>query len=117
MLLLFPISGDVDFSRPGTFTAPWIPTYTQAMVDVLSQPSLVHGIHVVNILTTCFNQVPTDLAERLSPLTTHTSMNFISKFFATLSITANIQHTPLELFKFETSSVTILSFVDQNDFN
>jgi hypothetical protein len=116
MLLLFLISGDVDFSPPGTFAAPPIPTYTQAMVNVLSQPSLVRGIHAVNILTTCFNQVPTDLAERLSPLTTHKSMNFISKNFATLFITANIQRTPLETWKFKTSSFTILSFVGQNDF-
>ncbi len=85
------------------------------MVNVLSQPSSVRGIHAVNIPTTCFNQVPTDLAERLSPLTTHKSMNFISKNFATLFITTNIQRTSLELLKFETSLVTILSFVGQND--
>ena len=115
MLLLFLISGEVDFALPGTFAAPRIPTYTQAMVNVLAQPSSVRGIHAVNILTTCFNQVPTDLAERLSPLTTHKSMNFISKNFATSFITANIQRTPLESLKFETSSVTILSFVGQND--
>ena len=42
-------------------------------------------------------------------------MNFISKNFATSFITANIQRTPLESLKFETSSVTILSFVGQND--
>jgi hypothetical protein len=90
MLLLFLISGDVDFSPPGTFAAPWIPTYSQAMVNVLSRPSLVRGIHAVNIFTTCFNQVPTDLTERLNPLTTHKSMNFISKNFATSFITTNI---------------------------
>ena len=117
MLLLFLISGDVDFSPPGTFAAPRIPTYSQAMVNVLSRPSLVRGIHAVNIFTTCFNQVPMDLAERLSPLTTHKSMNFISKNFATSFITTNIQYTPLESLKFETSLVTILSFVGQNDFD
>ncbi len=115
MLQLLLVSGDVDFTPPGTFAAPRIPTYTQAMVNILGQPSLVRGIHAVNILTTCFNQVPTDLAKHLSPLVTHKSMQHILKNFATALISANFQCTHLDLFKFETSLVTMLSFVGQND--
>jgi hypothetical protein len=75
----------------------------------------VRGIHAVNILTACFNQVPMDLAKHLSPLTTHKFMQHISKNFAAAFISASFQHTHLDLLKFKTSSVTMLSFVGQND--
>ncbi len=97
MLQLLLVSDDVDFTLPGIFLAPMIPIYTQAIVNILAQPSLVHGIHAVNFLTTYFNQVPTDLAEHLSLFTTHKSMQRISKNFATAFISANFQHTPLNL--------------------
>jgi hypothetical protein len=64
--LLF-ICGIVDFAPPGSFVTPRIPVYTQAMLNILAQPSTVRALHTVNILTTCFGQVPTDLSERLSP--------------------------------------------------
>jgi hypothetical protein len=115
MLQLLLVSGDVDFTPPGTFSAPRIPIYTQAMVNILAQPSLVCGIHVVNILAKCFNQVPKDLAKHLSPLMTHKSMQHISKNFATAFIFSNFQRTPLDSLKFETSSVTMLSFVGENN--
>jgi hypothetical protein len=115
MLQLLLVSGDVDFTLPGTFSAPWIPVYTQAILNILSQPWSVRSIHAVNIFTTYFNQVPTDLAERLSPLTAHKSMQHISKNFVTAFISANLQHTPLNSLKFKTSLVTMLSFVGQND--
>jgi hypothetical protein len=89
MLQLLLFSGDVDFTPPGTCAAPRILIYTQAMVNILAQPSLVCGIHTVNILTTCFNQVPMDLAKHLSPLATHKSIQHISKNFATAFISAN----------------------------
>ncbi len=85
------------------------------MVNILAQPLSVHVIHAVNILTTCFNQVPADLAEHLSPLTTHKSMQHILKNFATAFISANFQRTPLNSLKFEASLVTMFSFVGQND--
>jgi hypothetical protein len=85
------------------------------MVNILAQPLLVHGIHAVNILTTCFNQVLTDLAKHLSLLTTHKSMQHISKNFATAFISANFQHTSLNSLEFKTSLVTMLSFVGQNN--
>ena len=88
-LQLLLVSGDVDFTPPGTFVAHRIPIYTQAIVNILAQPSLVHGIHVVNILTMCFNQAPMDLAEHLSPLRTHKSMQHILKNFATAFISTN----------------------------
>jgi hypothetical protein len=69
----------------------------------------------VNILTTCFNQVPTNLAEHLSPLTTHKSMQHILKNFASAFLATNFQCTPLDSLKFETSLITILSFVGQDN--
>ena len=71
------------------FVTPRIPVYTQAMLNILAQPSTVRASHTVNILTTCFGQVPTDLSERLSPLTTHKSMHHISKNLASALLTAN----------------------------
>ncbi len=85
------------------------------MLNILAQPSTVCATHTVNIMTTCFSQVPTDLGERLRPLTTHKSMQHISKNFASALLSANSQHTPIDSLKFETSLITILSFVDQND--
>ncbi len=115
MLQLLLVSGDVDFTPPGTFAAPRIPIYTQAMVNILAQPSSVRSIEVVNIPTTCFNQVPTDLAKHLSLFTSHKSMQHISKNFATAFISANFQCIHLNSLKFEMSSITMLSFVVQNN--
>jgi hypothetical protein len=112
--LLF-ICGIVDFTPPGSFVAPRIPINTQAMMNILAQPSTVRASHTNNILTTCFSQVPTDLSKRLSPLTTHKSMHHISKNFASALLTANVHRTSLDSLKFETSSITMLTFVGQND--
>jgi len=57
--LLF-ICGIVDFAPPGSFVTPRIPVYTQAMLNILAQPSTLRALHTFNILTTCFGQVPTD---------------------------------------------------------
>jgi hypothetical protein len=73
-------------------------------------------MHAVDILTTCFNQVPTNLAERLSPLTTHKSMQHILRNFASAFLATNFQRTPLDSLKFETSLITIFSFVGQDNF-
>jgi hypothetical protein len=116
MLRLLLISGKVEFTLPGIFETPRIPIYTQAMKNILSHPLTVRSMHTVNILTTCFNHVPTDLAERLSPLTTHKSMQHISKNFASAFLATNFQRTPLDNLNFETSSITILSFVGQDNF-
>ncbi len=116
MLHLLLISGEVEFTPPGSFETPRIPIYPQAMKNILAQPSTVRSMHTVNILTMCFNQVPTDLAERLSPLTTHKLMQHISKNFASAFLATNFQRTPLDSLKFETSSITILSYVGQDNF-
>ncbi len=79
MLQLLLIAGDVDFVPPGSFGVPLIPVYIQAMLNIFSQPSMVLAMHMINILTTCFSQVPTDIGKRLSPLTiTQKSMQNIS---------------------------------------
>jgi hypothetical protein len=70
---------------------------------------------MVNILSTVFMEVPDDLAERLSPLTTHTSMYHISKKISTAILNCNFQQMNLDSLNFEMSSIIILSFVSQND--
>jgi hypothetical protein len=79
MLQLLLIGGNVDIITPGSFVNPCIPIYTQAMKNIIVQPALVQPTHVVNILTRVFGEVPNDLAQMLSPLTTHKSMHHISK--------------------------------------
>jgi hypothetical protein len=111
MLQHLLIAGDVKFVPPGSFGVPRIPVYMQAMSNILAQPSTVHSTHMVNILTTCFSWVPTDISERLSPFTTRRSMQHISKKFASALLSANIQCTPLNSLKFKVSSITILIFV------
>ncbi len=86
------------------------------MRNILAQPSTVQSMHTDNILTTCFNQVPTDLAESLSPLTTHKSMQHLLKNFASAFLATNFHCTPLDSLKFETSSITSLSFVGHDNF-
>ncbi len=87
----------------------------QAMKNILLQPTMVRSISGVNILTTVFNKIPEDMAKRLSPLTTHKSMHHISKNFASVLLSCNFQQTNLDSLIYETNSITILSFVEQND--
>jgi hypothetical protein len=101
--------------EPSIFVDPRIAKYTQAMKNILLQPVLVRAILMVNILTTVFSKIPTDLSERLSPLTTSKSMHHISKNFATAILGANFLRNNLESLNYETNSITILSFVAQND--
>jgi len=60
-------------------------------------------------------EVPNDMAEMLSPLTTHKSMHHISKNFASALLSCNVQRSNLDALNFETSLITILSFVGQSD--
>ena len=115
MLQLLLLGGTVDFTSPGSFIDPRVAKYTQAMKNILLQPAAVRPISMVNILTTVFSEIPTDLAERLSPLTTSKSMHHISKNFATALLGANFLRSNLESLNYETNSITILSFVAQND--
>ncbi len=55
MLQLLLIAGDVNFVPPGSFRVPQSLVYTQAMLNILAQPSTVRTMHTVNILTTCFS--------------------------------------------------------------
>jgi hypothetical protein len=82
MLQLLMIGGNADITTTRSFANPCIPTYTQAMKNIITHPTLVQATHLVNILTTVFAKVPNDLAEMLSPLTTHKSMPHILKNFA-----------------------------------
>jgi hypothetical protein len=85
------------------------------MKNILAQPTSVQSIQMVNIFSMVFKEVPDDLVKRLSPLTTHKLMYYISKNFAAAILNCNFQQTNLDLLSFETSSITILSFVSQND--
>ncbi len=115
MLQLLLIRGIVDFLSPGSFTVPHIAKYTQAMKNILLQPTSVRSISTVNILTTVFNKIPDDMAERLSPLTTHKSMHHISKNFTLSLLSCIFQWTNLDSLSYKTNSITILSFVEQSD--
>jgi hypothetical protein len=59
--------------------------------------------------------VPNDLVEMLSPLTTHKSMHHISKNFASALLSCNVQCSNFDSLNFETSLITILSFVGQSN--
>ncbi len=115
MLQLLLIGGIVDFLSPGSFTVPRIAKYIQAMKNILLQPTSVRSISTVNILTTVFNEIPNDMAKRLSPLTTHKSMHHILKNFASSLLSCNFQQTNLDSLSYETNSITVLSFVEQSN--
>ena len=109
------VADDVVFLLPGMFANFRIPKYTQGMKNIPAQPTAVCATQMVNILTTVFMEVPNDMAEMLSPLTTHKLMHHISKNFAPELLSCNVQCTNLDLMNFKTSSITILSFVGQNN--
>jgi hypothetical protein len=115
MIQLLLVAGDADLFLPGTFVNSRIPKYTQAMKNILAQPTSVRSTQMVNILTTIFMEVPNDMAEMLSPLTTHKSMHHISNNFASALLSCNVQRSNLDSLNFETSLITILSFVGQSD--
>ena len=66
---------------------------------------------MVNILTTIFNEIPDNMAERLSPLATYRSMHHITKNFALALISSNFQWTNLDSLSCETNFITVLTFV------
>jgi hypothetical protein len=70
---------------------------------------------MVNILKTVFNEIPKEMAERLSPLITHKSMHHISKNFASALLSCSFQQTNLDSLSYKTKSITVLSFVKQNN--
>jgi len=51
MLRLLLVGGTIDFTSPGSFIGPCIAKYTQAMKNILLQPTSVRSILTVNILT------------------------------------------------------------------
>jgi hypothetical protein len=79
MLQLLLVAGDADLLLPGTFINSRIPKYTQAVKNILAQPTSGHSTQMVTILTTIFMEIHNDLAEMLSPLTMNKSMHHISK--------------------------------------
>ncbi len=90
MLQLLLIGGEAVLSPPASFKHPCIPTYTQAMKNILAMPTSIRTIQAVNILSTVFGKIPTEMAKRLSPLTTHKSLCHISKNFASTLLACNV---------------------------
>jgi hypothetical protein len=115
MLQLLLIGGEVVLLPPASFDEPRIPTYTQAMKNILAMPTSIRAIQAVNILLTVFAEIPLDMAERLSPLITLKFLLHISKNFVSALLSCNVQRTGLDSMNFETSSITILNFVKQSD--
>ena len=115
MLQLLLVAGDAYLLLPGMFVNSCIPKYTQAMTNIIAQPTSVRSTQMANILTTIFMEVPNDKAEMLSPFTTHKPMHHISKNFASVLLSCNVQRSNLDSLNFETSSITILSFIGQSD--
>ncbi len=115
MLQLLLIRGEVVLLPPALFDKPRIPTYTQAMKNILAMPTSIRAIQAVNILSTVFAEIPLDMAERPSPLMTHKSLYHISKNFTLALLSCNVQRTGLDSMNFEKSSITILSFVEQSN--
>jgi hypothetical protein len=113
MLQLLLIRGEAVLLPPASFKHPRIPTYTQAMKNILAMPTSIRAIQEVNILSTVFAEIPTKMAKRLRPLTTHKSLYHISKNFALALLACNVQRTDLDSLNFKTSSITILSFMEQ----
>jgi hypothetical protein len=115
MLQLLLNAGDVNFAPPwilwGTTDSGLYASYVEPPCLAINSVCHAHG----NILTTCFSQVLAGLGERLSPLTTHKSVQHISKNFALALMSTNLQQTPLNSLKFVTSLIMISIFVVQND--
>ena len=85
MFQLLNVGGTINFASPGSFIDPRLAKYTQAMKNILLQPTMVRSISMVNILTTLFSEIPDNMAKRLSPLITYRSMHHITKNFASLT--------------------------------
>jgi hypothetical protein len=115
MFQLLNVGGTINFASPGSFIDPRLAKYTQAMKNILLQPTTVRSISMVNILTNIFNEIPDNMTERLSPLITYRSMHHITKNFASALISSNFQRTNLDSLNYETNSITVLTFVAQND--
>ncbi len=115
MLQLLLIGGEVILLPPASFEHTHIPTYKQTMKNILVMPTSIRAIQAVNILSTVFAEIPTKMFGRFSPLTTHKSLYHISKNFASAHLACNVQRTGLDSLNFETSSITILSFVEQSN--
>ena len=115
MFQLLNVGGTINFASPGSFIDPRLAKYTQAMKNILLQPTMVRSISMVNILTTLFSEIPDNMAKRLSPLITYRSMHHITKNFASALISSNFQRTNLDSLNYETNSITVLTFVAQND--
>jgi hypothetical protein len=77
MLQLLLIGGEMVLLPPASFNKPHIPTYMQAMKNILAMPTSICTIQAVHILLTVFGEIPSDMAERLSSLTTHKSLYHI----------------------------------------
>ena len=114
MLSLFLIGVKMDWDD-GIITSTLLPTNTTEYKNILAQPSAVRPTQAANILQTVFTTSPDSLEERFSPLFSMLSMEFFPKNLVTAWLNANFQRSNLESLLFESNTITILTFVSQND--
>ena len=115
MLCLMFVSGAIDF-KSGNVVALRAPSYTTAMLQILSEPSSVKYVLAINILRTTFEEEPNDINERLSPFFTELSMRHFSQNFVAALINCNFQASNLETLDYdEPKALTVLHFARQEE--
>jgi hypothetical protein len=115
MLHLMFVSDAIDF-KSGNVVALHAPSYTAAMLQILSEPSSVKYVLAINILRTTFEEEPNDINERLSPFFTELSMRHFSQNFVAALINCNFQASNLETLDYdEPKALTVLHFARQEE--
>lgn len=115
MLRLIFVGGTIDF-KSGNVVTLRAPTYTAAMLQILSEPSSVKYVLAINILRTTFEEEPNDINERLSPFFTELSMRHFSRNFVAALINCNFQASNFETLDYdEPKAITVLHFARQEE--
>ncbi len=114
MLSLFLIGIKMNWDN-GRFISTLLPTNTSEFKNILAQHSAIRPTQLANILHTVFTTSPDTLKESFSPLFSMLLMEFFPKNLVTTWLNANFQRSNLESLLFEKNTITILTFVSQND--
>jgi hypothetical protein len=99
----------------GKITDTRLPTNTAEYNNILLQPVTIRGTQAANIFHTCFMTSPPKNEDRFSPIFSMHSVEFFPKNLVTAWLNCNFQRSNLESLLFETNTITILSFISQND--
>ena len=115
MLRLMFVGGAIDFKSSNVVTLR-APSYTAAMLQILSEPSSIKYVLAINILRTMFEEEPKDINERLSPFFTELSMRHFSRNFVAVLINCNYQASNFETLDYdEPKAITVLHFARQEE--